>query len=240
MVKKLRRYPGLTLESAIKIVEEARSGGKSISKGSLATIGRSDAKGSTMSGAFRTKIAALSHFGLIEVEGPNIKFTQVADNIVYPVNEQEKKAALCKSFLSPQVFKELYEKLEHNVSIPNDLIGNLAVRDLGVSPSGKDTFLKNFVRSGKYVGLLEYDEGSQKVKIIDENITSHIETGLSGNKPESTVEGAEGATESGSWYNVDVPLPNGKKVVIKLPEGFTNDHLKKTIKILEAYAADLD
>lgn len=226
------RYPGLSLESAVGVVSEARKVGKSVSKGTIAEIGRSDAKGSTKSGAFMTKLAALVHYGLAEVNDSEVAFTPLADEIVLPKGDEEKRTAISRAFLSPQPFKELYEKLERNVPISRDLLGNVAVRDIGVSSPGRDTFLKNFINSGVYASVLSLNSEDGSVSILGRVEVQHGR----GNEAEKIAEEVgEPAANSIGYLVVERKLSHGK-AILKLPEEMTNEDIKRLKTLMDAYS----
>lgn len=170
--EKSKNYPGLTLESAVSIVTAARALGKTIAKSTLATIGRADAKGSVKSGAFLRKLAALSQYGFIEIDGNNIKFTDNAEAIIYPTGnnaEKDKQKGIIKSFLTPPTFYDLYNQLEKNLPISIHLIRNKAIREIGISPTGANNFIRSFIDSGIFAKLIEYSSDTkQEIKLLDQ------------------------------------------------------------------------
>lgn len=166
---KSRSYPRLTLSSAIDIVTEARKLGKIISKETLAGIGRADVKGSVKSGAFTRKLAALDQFGLVKVEKEGIKFTAVAEEIIYPTDNTKNRQSIIQAFLTPTTFFELYNSLSHNVPIGLNLIKNKAQKDLGITSAGISNFVSVFVESGELAGLVQYTSEDKNTIQLNDN-----------------------------------------------------------------------
>ncbi len=163
-----RSYPALSLQSALTVIQEARPLGRTIAKTTLSTIGRSDAKGSVISGAFIRKISALTQFGLIQTEGNNINFTDTAEAILYFKDEGEKKQNLIKAFLSPSAFYDLYNDLSKNIPINTNHIRNKAIREIGIAEAAVNSFITNFIQSGVFANLIKYDsEDKQTITLID-------------------------------------------------------------------------
>lgn len=178
--EKSKNYPGLTLESAISIVTAARALGKSIAKSTLSAIGRADAKGSIKSGAFLRKLAALSQYGFIEIEGDNIKFTDTAEAIIYPTGnnaQKDKEKSIIKAFLTPSTFYDLYNQLEKNLPISIHLIRNKSIREIGITPNGVNNFIRSFIDSGIFAKLIEYSSDSkQEIRLLDQESYEHTES----------------------------------------------------------------
>lgn len=167
-MEKLRSkpYPRMTPSSCLEIVIEGRKLAKSVSKETLAGIGRADA-GSTNSGAFSRKLASLDQYGLITYDKDTVTFTETTDEIALPTDEEKKQEALVKIFLAPPTFYELYEGLSKELPISLNLLRNKAQRELGISSAGVTRFLNNFIEAGELAGMLKYaTEDKDAIKLI--------------------------------------------------------------------------
>lgn len=164
------------LDRAVEVIKEASKLGKSFQRETFASFGlRRDAKGSSKSGAFIRRIAALKYFGLIEEKGNQIEFTKLTDQILYPKDDQERMGAIVEGFLKPVLFKKLYDTIEKGVSIKKERLANMSVREYGITPNAMEDFISSFISSAKFAGLLEIDPKDKnsiipnKIEVIPQN-----------------------------------------------------------------------
>ena len=174
--KKIRskspKFPALGLDMAIEVVKEASKLGKSFQRETFASFGlRRDAKGSSKSGAFIRRIAALKYFGLIEEKGKQIELAKLTDQILYPKDDKERVEAIRESFSRPVLFKKLYDVIEKEISIKKERLANMSVREYGITPNAMENFISSFINSAKFAGLLKIDPKDKNSIIL-----SKIET----------------------------------------------------------------
>lgn len=162
--RKSPKFPGIGLNGAVKVITEAAKHGKSFKQETFATFGLKKAgKGSAKSGAFLRRIAALKHFGLIEKKGNQIEFTELAMKILVPKDEAEKKEAIIQSFLTPELFKKLYDSTSKDIPIKKEDLANIAVREYGVTFRAKQRFISSFINSAEFAELLKFTENRNSV-----------------------------------------------------------------------------
>lgn len=166
--KKIRlkspKFPAMALDKAIEVIKEASKLGKSFQQETFASFGlRRDAKGSTKSGAFLRRIAALKYFGLIEAKGNQIELTKITDLILYPKDDQERVEAIKESFLRPILFKKLYDAIEKEVPIKKEYLASMAVREYGITPKAVEVFVSSFINSAKFAGLLKFTDDRDSI-----------------------------------------------------------------------------
>lgn len=166
VVVKSPKFPSISLETAVKVIQEASKHGERFKRESFATFGakRSDSK-SYKSGAFLRRIAALKYFGLIETKGDEIIFTEVAKKILAPKNDEERKETIIQCFLNPPLFQNLYNTHSKNTPIKVDDLANIAVREYGITLKAKKDFISSFIGSAMFAGLLKY-AGDEKKLIV--------------------------------------------------------------------------
>lgn len=221
------RSPSVSLEYCLKIIQDARKFGKHISSTNIAGPG-----GSPKSGAFLRKKASLGYFGLISGSANDLQITDLSEKILFSVSEDEKSNALRESFLSPDLFKNIYDKLEKNTFIDLDLFGNVLIRDYGIQPSAKHRLITTFLSSGIFAGVVKISEDKKEFSLLSKNENQ---------KP--IVVGPEALTDiksnmelkaeapNTSYQAVDIDLSNGGKARIIVPK--SKDLTKEDVKKLK-------
>lgn len=158
---KSSRYPFIDLEEAISIVVNARKFGKAVTDAQLA------GNQSIKSGSFIRKKASLGYYGLIEGNKENMTISNLAEKIISPLGEEEKKISIRDAFLKPQLFRSIYDTVQSELPIELDYLGNMSTRTWGVQPKAKNHFLRVFTKSGLYAGIIEYISGDEsRIKFI--------------------------------------------------------------------------
>lgn len=211
---KSSRFPSITLDYAVKVVEEARKFGKDVTDTYIAG-GKS-----VKSGAFIRKKASLGYYGLISGRGEKLQVTELAEKIVYPSNDSEKIESLKRAFLSPPLFNRLFSTMEKGVPIKLDILGNVVVREYGIQPAAREEFLSTFVKSGIYAQVLRYSNDSK-----DEIIVSAVEE--PSNKTQSSQEKTENPVgDENELQSAEIFLSEGKARIF-VPKKLSQDDAKK-------------
>lgn len=196
----------------VEILARARRAGKTINKQILANASTRSGAGSAASGIFNHKLAALRHFNLIEGTPQNLAFTPLADRIL-----SKDKNSLKTAFLAPDSFLNMYNQVEKSTPITTDLLEQIANLQVGISEVGKARFVRNFVLSGIYAGLIQYSLRSKReVIILDEN----VENGSSELEPTTAL------TPSASAQKAELKTSKGKAILI-VPEELTKEDRAK-------------
>lgn len=183
-------FPKLLLSSAVSIIENVSKFGRQWTRQTFANYGTRKGKGSVKSGAFTIRLASLKDYGLIEITDELISRTKLADKIVNPISEKEKKEAIKEAFLNANLFKQLMDTITEGEELSKEEIAAFAVNQMGVSRSSKDKFISSFIQSGKYAGkVIETEDGN--IKLV-----------YSSNKPHNTIQ---------SQGNIDEPLATSPK-----------------------------
>lgn len=86
-------YPTITVNECFEIVETiSKIGGKVYSSGSIAqALGMSEKTNS-----FRAKISTLRQYGLISGIQGTLKLTNISNEYLYPIEDEQKKKLNCK------------------------------------------------------------------------------------------------------------------------------------------------
>jgi hypothetical protein len=145
-----KSFPTLPLDEAVAVIKKAGTYGRQHSVGSFAGyLGHSSAT----SGPFRTKLAALNDWGLIERSGDEVCLTELALLIAHPTSSEMERENLQEAFFHAGLFAAIYEDSAKGADLSLELIGNRAVTTLSVAAKSKDRFARSFARSAVAAGL---------------------------------------------------------------------------------------
>jgi hypothetical protein len=156
-------FPVMTLKEVVEALANLANYGVTHSRLAIATqLGHS----TDASGPFKQKLAAFREFKLLTTrDRDRVALTDLARSIVFPTSEVVRRIDLQQAFKACGIFAEAYDRLAKGVELDSAVLGNLAVRDLGVSPPMKQSFSKSFVDSAVYASLAE-DLGGSKFRLL--------------------------------------------------------------------------
>ena len=100
-------------------------------------------------GAFRVKLYAATAFGLVEIEGQEVRLTSVGSRVVDP---EYQPLAKVQAFFTVPLFKGLYDKYRGKMLPGNDALESEIVA-LGAAPKQKDRARQTFQKSAQQAGL---------------------------------------------------------------------------------------
>lgn len=155
-----RSFIYLSLEDAERAARKIDEHERRMTQRSFAqALGHPDPKG-----RFKQKLAALEAYDLVKVDGNDVRLTDLAVQMLYGGNEQVRAQARAKAFLSYDLFKQTFvecpKNQDHQMSYVDDF-----VRVTLKIVNERDMFLKRFLESAAYAGLLE-GEPSPKAHTI--------------------------------------------------------------------------
>jgi hypothetical protein len=145
------QYPVEGLEGAVRMLAEVRAavGFSSASRDTL--VEAMGYKG--MSGRSARKLAALSHFDLLERVGKGTyRISDLGKRILLPVSDQDRTQALGEAARRPTLFAQVFERFKGH-ALPT-LLPNLLGREFGVFHTSTDDAAKAFRESMEFSGLL--------------------------------------------------------------------------------------
>lgn len=122
-------------------------------------LGHPDAKG-----RFMHKVAALESYDLVKLDGNDVRLTDLAVQMLYGGNEQVRAQARAKAFLSYDLFKKTFVECPKNQDHQMSYVDDFVRVTLKIVNEGA-MFLKRFLESAAYAGLLE-GEPNAKAKTI--------------------------------------------------------------------------
>lgn len=151
-------FPRLSLAVVAELLRQAaHSYGPTLSREAFAALGarRRDARASTRSGTYLTKLAAFKDFGLVEVTGRQVRLTELAQRIALPTSAAARREALGTAFQQAAVFRRVYDETPKGEPVPTETIVDRAIWQHGVAASARSDFSRAFVESAATAGLLK-------------------------------------------------------------------------------------
>jgi hypothetical protein len=151
-----RSFIYLTLEDAEKAARKIDEHERRMTRKSFAqALGHPEGKG-----RFKQKLAALEAYDLVKADGNDVRLTELAVQMLYGGNEQVRAQARAKAFLSYDLFKQTFvecpKNQDHHMSYVDDF-----VRVTLKVVNDREMFLKRFVESAAYAGLLDGEPSSK-------------------------------------------------------------------------------
>ena len=115
-------------------------------------------------GRFLQKLAALEAYQLVRVEDDTVFLTDLAVDMLYGPTEQVRLRARAKAFLSYELFKETFVQCPKSQDHPMSYVDDYVRVSLKIV-NEREMFLKRFLESAAYAGLLE-GEPDPKAQVI--------------------------------------------------------------------------
>lgn len=195
-----------------------------------------------MSAIFQQTIAALSSYGLIDVEGEkDMRRIRISDKGFRILEEhRERQKLLQESALEPKIHKAVWEK--YNGDLPND---DILKDDLiwgekfnfKFNKDSVDLFIENFRETIKFAKLIPSDiiEGHKDEKLDKEKPSSNI------NQMVDNMLDKNNQLNNKERKIVDFPIPLSLDSAIILKSAFpmTEEDWKRMLDLLELYKAQL-
>lgn len=143
-------FPTMPLDEAASVVKQAGQYGRAHSLGAFAGyLGH----GTTNSGPFRTKMAALKDWGFVQRRADEVHLTDLANLIAHPESDEIERKSLSEAFRHADLFAAVYDDSAKGMELNLDLIGNRAVTMFGVAAKSKKRFAESFAKSAVSAGL---------------------------------------------------------------------------------------
>lgn len=142
-------YPGVLLSEAIDLTSKLRD---ALGKGPYSREEAAKALGhSKLTGPAARKVAALVHYGLLERSGNTYSQSQLAQDILKPVSDELRNAAIKKAALQPKLFQKLCHKFGGQ-ALPS-MLQNILIRE-GISEAAADDVVRIFTETMLFAELL--------------------------------------------------------------------------------------
>lgn len=180
------------------------------------------------SGAANSKVGSLTHFGLLSRSGANYEVSELAQRILTPIDEDERRVAVAEAAVTPSLYSELIAQLDGQPFPP--MLPAILQRNYGVVPKGANDVASRFEETLKFAGLLI----DGKVHATLKRAQSSGAPALRDEQPNKLVEqqaGSQqrGATDTGAQHRVSrphaqdlldyqIPLRAKRLAVLSLPK----------------------
>jgi len=145
-------FPSMPLGEAVALTRKIATYGTTHTDAAVASfLGHSTAN----SGAFRSKVAALSYYGLLTTKNGEMTVSPLALEIVHPGLEADPDASLRAAFAKCKPFVNVLDSLPKDHPLEIAGLANTAFHNHGVAAQSKEAFTASFVASGTLAGLIE-------------------------------------------------------------------------------------
>lgn len=164
---KILDYPQASFDKALKLAEAVQSLGGDCSK----EIAGNKIGLTGTSGGFKSLIGAAAKFNLIKVDKGTLYISDLFKAINLSYTPEEKLSHLRSSFLSPAIFRQLYDKLKGQ-QLPIDILDKILIKEYKVDDDSASRVSKYFIAGAKSVHLI--NEGNVLVKIEEKDADVEI------------------------------------------------------------------
>lgn len=188
--------------------------------------------------SFSGKVSSARLFGLITTittDEKNYSLTEMALLILKPKDEENKKKLLVKSFLTPDIYKELCDRFNSKQIPALQTLSNILFHDYGINTNVSKAAAKSFIESAKFVGLLGQDNILRKAlqrddDKVDEVKKLPIEQAKSLQPQQDITQANTSKTISAS-----VELSRGVAIITLPRGGLTNADKERLLDFLKVY-----
>jgi hypothetical protein len=230
------QYPSYDLEEAIRFVEAIRgTGGDDVAEEDL--LKHLNLSRTTKSWVY--KMSTVREFGLVERKGQKanakIMLTGLAKHLLRPADEAELDATRLAAFLTPALYKRLFDYYRGKTVPQVKYLANVLTREpYRLLESVSEQAAQAFLDSARYVGLLRGDLfGDGTLKKVES--PAPAQAAPAPNTPESLEPTAP------NMMRQTCLIRKGKvEVTILIPRDLAKSDVKRINKWLEALAIDDD
>lgn len=208
-------YPTITVNECFEIVETiSKVGGKVYSSGSIAqALGMSEKTNS-----FRAKISTLRQYGLISGIQGTLKLTNISNEYLYPIEDEQKKKAKLQAFLEVPLHKKIIEKFENQALPPADKLANVLLgKEFGLTKNTKDSAVDIFLKSLEQLNLLINGVLTLGLQDDENKVVDTVENTMFQSE-NRTEERRSEMISSDKYYNFEIPTLSGEAAIIKIPQ----------------------
>jgi len=197
-------YPGTTLADAIESTRKLRD---SLGRGPYSREEAVKALGhAKLSGPAARKVAALVHFGLLKRNGNTYSQSQLAQDILKPLSDEQKEMSIKHAAVSPRLFQKLFQRFDGQ-ALPS-MLQNIIIRE-GVSEGAADEVVRIFTETVRFANIL--------VNGVITNV-SPVDADEDDRSPESSVS-VHPSTPQNQTKPVQMPEKNRDSFVFEFAGG---------------------
>lgn len=188
-------------------------------------------------GGFRDKCSAAVKFGLVVYESSKIITTDLANNIRLAYNDEERIKYMREACLSPDLFKDLYERYK-GMKVPTDILPKVLEKECDVNNQVAQRVAKYFIQAMSDCELLT--DGGEIVDLTILDNSNNLTLPTSTIKEE--IEAPSNDVIFRTSLNPSQVQPNQENffVTITGPSNFTFASEMKTIKDFDSVVLMLE
>ncbi len=217
-------YPGIGLGESVELVFKLREKlGQGPHKRSAAAVGIGY---SGLSGASARKIAAMTHFGLLDRTGDRYTVSILANRILFPISNEDKEMAIIEAAKQPNLYSLLLSKYSGE-KLPA-MLQNVLRADYGISPTAAPEAVAAFVETMKFSRLL--DENGILSSFM--NATKEISANENTNTESLQSPASSQINQTGEYGHQRLLQGANWKIVIDSKFGLTKE-IKTALRALE-------
>ncbi|MEK7082446.1 MAG: hypothetical protein AAB915_02095 [Patescibacteria group bacterium] len=207
--------PSISIREAIMLLEELK---KALGRWPYSRDAVASALGhKRLTGPAARKVAALTHYNLLERRGDAYSVSRLGGDILNPLSDEEKTTAIKKAAISPRLFAKLINQFKGQ-GIPGRL-DNILTRE-GISSNSAGEVAKIFTKTLEEAGLIV----NGVIMADDAESIGESAEDISNLRPESALKtGAYPYNESGTGWSI----------AIKTGSPLTSEIKKKLIEVTE-------
>lgn len=236
-----RSFIYLTLRDAEAAARKIDEQAKRMTKVNFArALGHPDAKG-----RFIHKLSALESYDLIRLDGNDVRLTDLAVQMLYGGNEQVRAQARAKAFLSYELFRQTFNECPKNQEHPKHYVEDFVRVSLQIV-NERATFMKRFLESAAYAGLLEGEPNAKAETIrLRPNVVASSNGDDDSEAKSQTAEEQwvivppheltallEGFGLSGYQNRCDVSQQSAGEVAINMAEGKITLEVRRPVRVV--------
>lgn len=162
-----QRSAGFPVLSLLDAAEVLRKAGKLGTTHTLSSLAGLMGHRTTNSGPFKSKLAALRDWGVIDGRGDKFSLTAIGLAIALPTDSENEANGLREAFFHCEIFARTYRAVVKNKDVEITSLANTAVHNYGVASAAKNDYARSLITSAVAAGLAEL-VGDKAVRFLPE------------------------------------------------------------------------
>lgn len=194
-------YPKASFKNSLEIAETTHELGDCKIETCAEKLGKKK------SGGFNDLVSGAIKYGLIERKNGILSTTDLYNSIETSYDDEEKNNHLVKAFLSPVLFRLIYEKYK-DTKLPTDILDKIIIREFkesNVNQKNAGQVSGYFKAGAKFTKLLNEDNTFNKINSDNKSVQECIKK--SDNDTEQENKGKVNQQQTSLDYFVDITGP---------------------------------
>ena len=166
---KLTEYPRASFKNALSLADAVNALGGDCNTNTCAD--KLNYKGGNKNGAFNSLVGAAVKHGLITSKSETLIITDIYSRINLSYNAKERQEHLQTAFLTPILYRKIYEKFRGK-ELPLDILERMLIREYNVDQSMASRVTGYIVEGAKFVGLLVENKLIENLKVEEVEVVT--------------------------------------------------------------------